>query len=243
MIPAYNEANRLPATIERIIAYSTESFARIAEVIIVDDGSRDLTNSVARSYSHRSALVRVVGYTENSGKGYAIRRGVMEASGDLVLITDADLSTPIEELPKLHSRVEAGDDVAIGSRALDRTTVKVSQGRLRQGMGITFNRIMRMISGIPFHDTQCGFKLLRRSAAREIFQKATVDRFAWDVEMLLLASRCGYKVSEVPVLWFNSDDSRVHIVRDSSRMLWDVVRIVRRVGRWEKPREDGRDER
>lgn len=235
VIPAYNEANRLPATIERIIAYSSVASNDVKEVIVVDDGSRDLTHSIARSFLTRSPKVRVVGYTQNSGKGYAIRRGVMEAAGDLVLITDADLSTPIEELAKLRAAIDDGYDVAIGSRALDQATVKVSQGRLRQGMGRTFNRILRSISGIPFHDTQCGFKLLRASAAKKIFLEASVDRFAWDVEMLLLASRFGYRVSEVAVLWFNSDDSRVHIVRDSSRMLLDVGRVVRRVGRWQEP--------
>jgi len=235
VIPSYNEANRLPATIERIIAYSSVESNDVREVIIVDDGSRDLTHSVARSLLSLSPKIRVIGYTQNSGKGYAIRRGVMEASGDLVLISDADLSTPIEELAKLRNAMAKGVEIAIGSRAVDRSTVKVSQGRLRQGMGITFNRIVRRISGIPFLDTQCGFKLLRTEAATKIFREATVDRFAWDVEMLLLASRFGFRVSEVPVLWYNSDDSRVHILRDSSRMLWDILRLVRRVGRWQDP--------
>ena len=235
VIPAFNEANRLPATIERIIAYSNDASNNVAEIIVVDDGSRDLTHSVARSFLATSEKLRVIGYTQNSGKGYAIRRGVMEANGDLVLITDADLSTPIEELSRLLPFTGSGHDVVIGSRALDRSSVKVAQGWLRQGMGITFNTLLRFLSGLPFRDTQCGFKLLEREAARKIFLEATVDRFAWDVEMLLLASKFGLRVAEVPVLWFNSDDSRVHIIRDSSRMLWDVWRIVRRVGRWKNP--------
>jgi len=235
VIPAYNEASRLPATIERIIAYSSDPENHVREVIIVDDGSRDLTHSIARSFRARSEKVRVVGYTENSGKGYAIRRGVMEASSDLVLISDADLSTPIEELEKLRVSLESGFDIAIGSRALDRSTVKISQGTIRQGMGMTFNLVLRAIGGIPFRDTQCGFKLLRKRTAKAIFLEATVDRFAWDVEMLLLASKLGYQVTEVPVLWFNSGDSRVRLVRDSSQMLWDIMRIVFRVGRWKQP--------
>jgi dolichyl-phosphate beta-glucosyltransferase len=229
VIPAFNEARRIPATIEKILS-SSASHPEIQEIIVVDDGSRDDTPSMVRRYSENDARVRLLSYWPNSGKGYAIRRGVMEARGDWILISDADLSTPIEEVSKLGAALSTAD-VAIGSRGVDESLVRVKQRWHRQQMGKVFNRLMRALTGLPHIDTQCGFKLLPRDVARDIFADATVDRFAFDVEMLLLAHQRGYRVAEVPVLWFNSPDSRVHLVRDSLQMLLDVLRLRLRLGK------------
>lgn len=229
VVPAYNEARRLPETLERIIEFAGRD-RTIFEVIIVDDGSRDETAAVVKAARPGIVPIRLIGYRANAGKGYAVRRGVMEATGEAILISDADLSTPIEELGKLlHSFEKA--DVVIGSRALELSDVKVKQTWHRQQMGRIFNSIMSSITGLPFKDTQCGFKLLARDVARRVFEQATVDRFAWDVEMLMIACRMGYTVEEVPVVWINSADSRVRLVRDSTRMLFDTLRMRARLGR------------
>lgn len=200
--------------------------------MLVDDGSRDGTAGVMRELGSGEAGVRAVSYTPNGGKGYAIRRGVLDsAPGRSVLVTDADLSTPIEDLDRLIPLLDR-NAVVIGSRALALSQIGVRQSRLRQWMGRAFNRIMRGITGLPFSDTQCGFKLFRHDAARAIFAEASVDRFAYDVEVLLIANKLGYRIAEVPVRWDNSPDSRVRIVRDSLRMLFDVLRIRMRHGRY-----------
>jgi len=241
VIPAYNEAQRLPATLRTLLDFAANHKGEIEEILVVDDGSSDETSAVARKVEKESPLVRLIHYRDNGGKGYAIRRGVVEARGDLILLSDADLSTPITELDRLRSRIDSAP-IVIGSRALDTSMVKVPQRWYRQQMGRIFNRIMRRLTGLPFGDTQCGFKLLRRDVAREIFPLATIDRFAWDVEMLMIADTRGYSVIEVPVLWFNSPDSRVHIIRDSARMLIDVIGIRRRLGRRKAPEADHRPE-
>lgn len=227
VIPAYNEAQRLPQTLDALIAYSKDH-PEISEIIVVDDGSRDGTAAVVGEVQKRAPLVKLVSYGPNAGKGYAIRRGVMKATCELLLLTDADLSTPIEELPKLTAALTRSD-IAIGSRAVDESLVRVPQNILRRQMGKTFNRLMRLLTGLPFLDTQCGFKLLRTAAGKAILADALVDRFAWDVEMLMLARRRGLTIAEVPVVWINAKGSRVRIVRDSLRMLIDVARIRKRI--------------
>lgn len=217
---------RLPSTLGRILDYARANQGCIEEIIVVDDGSRDDTSGVARRFATTGIPIRVIHYSENAGKGYAIRRGVLAAEAPLILLTDADLSTPIEELEKLRGAL-AGHDIVIGSRAIDESLVKKPQAWHRQQMGRIFNRLVRRITRIPFRDTQCGFKLLERDAARRIFQMAIIDRFAFDVEMIVLASKFGLRIAEVPVLWFNSPDSRVHMIRDSTRMLKDVIRVRR----------------
>lgn len=237
VIPAYNEAQRLPATLGTLLDYAAKHKGEIEEILVVDDGSTDQTPMVVRQLEKTSPLIRLIRYSRNGGKGYAIRRGVVEARGDLVLLSDADLSTPITELDRLRSHIDAVP-IVIGSRAVDTSTVRVSQRWYRQQMGIIFNRIMRALTGLSYGDTQCGFKLLRRDVAREIFREATVDRFAYDVEMLMIAEIHGYSVIEVSVLWFNSPDSRVHVLRDSARMLVDVIGIRARLGRRKMPETD-----
>ncbi len=230
IIPAYNEGHRLPDTLRKIDDFAPRSPRPIVEVIVVDDGSRDETPRVAAHVPTRVA-VRTVSYSRNSGKGYAIRRGLLEATGDLILISDADMSTPISELGKLLDALET-HDVAIGSRAVDRSLVKVPQAWYREQLGRMGNRMMRAITGMPFADTQCGFKLLPAERARAIFRLAVVDRFAWDVEFLLLAGIQGCTIVEVPVLWFDSPKSRVNVLRDPPRVLWDIVRLRLRHGKF-----------
>lgn len=229
VIPAYNESARLPETLRRIAEYAPRCPRPIVEVIVVDDGSRDGTAKVA-SRTPVALPVRTVSYSRNAGKGYAIRRGVIEAKGELVLISDADLSTPIDEVERLLAALE-GHDVAIGSR-IDRTLIKRRQAWLRERIGRVGNHVMRAITGMPFRDTQCGFKLLRADRAREIFRVAVVDRFAWDVELLLIAGLQGCTIAEVPVLWFNAEGSRVNVLRDPPKVLWDIVRLRLRYGRF-----------
>lgn len=227
VIPAYNESARLPDSIDQLRDFASE--ADILEVIIVDDGSTDQTAQIAESAAE-NPLFRLVTYGANAGKGYAVRRGILEARGETILVSDADLSTPLEELHTLRSALTEAD-VAIGSRAIQREKVRKAQPVYRQNMGKIFNALMKKITGLPFEDTQCGFKLMRGEVAREIARVATVDRFAWDVEFLMLACRNGHRVVEVPVLWYNSEESRVRIVRDSARMLLDLVRMRSRIGR------------
>lgn len=229
VMPAYNEARRLPETLAQLNSFAS-SDGRISELIIVDDGSRDDTAAVVNAARGGSLPIRLITYRSNAGKGYAVRRGVMTASGDTILITDADLSTPISEISSLLAALDHAD-VVIGSRALARSEVRVRQAWYRQKMGRTFNSLMAAITGLPFRDTQCGFKLLRTDAARRIFTQATVDRFAWDVEILMIACSMGYRVEEIPVVWINSPDSRVRILRDSSRMLFDTLRMRFRLGK------------
>ena len=200
------------------------------EVVVVDDGSADATAGIvehaAASLAPGPVTLRVLRNGVNRGKGYSIKHGVLLAEGAYVLVSDADFSTPIEELPRLLEPVVAGDcDLAIGSRGLSGARVEVHQPFWREGMGRIFNRIVRLLTGLPFSDTQCGFKVMRRDAVLRLFRTARIDRFAWDVEILYLAAKAGLEVREIPVLWRNAPGSKVRPVRDSLNMLRDVVRI------------------
>lgn len=223
VIPAFNEEARLPASLGAIAAYlSARASAPRVEILVVDDGSSDATAPRAEEAGRRHALaLRVLRLPVNRGKGAAVRAGCLEAGGRLVLVSDADFSTPVYEWEKLAA---AGAPVAIGSRALDEALVKEKQPFFRQAMGKLFNRLVRLVAVPGIRDTQCGFKLFSREAAREIFSRARVDRFAYDVEALLLARQLGYAIAEVPVLWFNSADSRVTLL-GGAQAYWDVLRI------------------
>lgn len=223
VIPAYNEESRLPASLGSIAAYlAARPAAPRIEVLVVDDGSADATGARAEEAARRHGLpLRVLRLSANRGKGAAVRAGCLEAAGALVLVSDADFSTPVYEWEKLAA---ARAPVAIGSRALDEALVKERQPLFRQAMGKLFNRLVRLVAVPGIRDTQCGFKLFTREAAREIFSRAKVDRFAYDVEALVLARKLGYAIAEVPVLWFNSADSRVTLF-GGAQAYWDVLRI------------------
>jgi len=223
VIPAYNEEKRLGDTLVRILSYMAEA-GHDHEVVVVDDGSRDGTAAVAESFSDRG--VRTLRVPSNRGKGHAVRHGVLQAGRSLVLFSDADLSTPIEELEKLAAPILAGRaQIALGSRAVAGSVIEVSQPFHRVAMGKTFNLLVRLIALPGFHDTQCGFKLFTREAAREVFRRQRLDGFGFDVEILAIARRLGFRIAEVPVRWIDSADTRVRLVRDSSDMLLDLFRI------------------
>jgi glycosyltransferase involved in cell wall biosynthesis len=224
IIPSYNEETRLPATLEKIAAYLKAS-GRAFEVIVVDDGSRDHTADVAASFGGRIPALRVVTNGTNRGKGFSVRHGMLEAAGEFVLFTDADLSSPIEEADKLLAALESGYDVAIGSRAIDRSLIEVHESRFREFAGIIFNKIVRIILRLPFVDTQCGFKAFRRERCRILFEQQRIERFGFDPELLYLARHHGLRSLEIPVRWAHSPATKVNMLRDSVQMFLDVFVI------------------
>jgi dolichyl-phosphate beta-glucosyltransferase len=223
IVPAYNEAARLGTSLRLIVDYVRPGGD--TEIIVVDDGSTDQTSTVARDSLRGEAFehARVIRYSENRGKGYAVRQGLLAARAPIAVFTDADLSTPISELPKIVAPIESGEcDLTFGSRALDRTLIDVRQPRLREIGGRAFNGLLRVATGLPFLDTQCGFKSFRMAACRPILEAAKVDRFGFDVELLYVAHRAGLRLREVPVRWRHCDGSKVSMARDSIRMLQEV---------------------
>jgi glycosyltransferase involved in cell wall biosynthesis len=223
VIPSYNEELRLPATLERIAAF-LPAVGLHTEILVVDDGSKDKTAEVAESFRHRFASLRVVSNGTNRGKGYSVRHGMLEARARSVLFTDADLSAPIEEAPKLLEALKTYD-VAIGSRALDRSLIAVHESRFREFAGIVFNTIVRVILRLPFVDTQCGFKAFRRENCTILFQQQRIERFGFDPELLYLARHHGLKTVEIPVRWAHSPATKVNMLRDSIQMFLDVFVI------------------
>lgn len=226
VIPAYDEEERLPATLNAILSYLRKKQDLDAEVLVVNDGSSDGTHSVAASFGKEDIPVRVLDNPGNRGKGYSVRHGMLEASGDWVLFTDADLSAPIKELDTLLWEARRQDaDVAIGSRAIDRSLIGVHQSAFRENAGRVFNLLMRLLTGLPFADTQCGFKLFSKEAAREVFSRQRIDRFGFDAEALFIARLKGFKCIEVPVRWDHVEGTKVSMFRDSLNMFLDLVRI------------------
>jgi glycosyltransferase involved in cell wall biosynthesis len=223
IIPAYNEESRLPATLERIAEYLQTS-EREAEVLVVDDGSKDGTAAVAEYFQIKIPSLRVVSNGVNRGKGHSVRHGMQEARGRIALFTDADLSAPIEEAGKLVDALE-NFDVAIGSRAMDRSLISVHESPFREFAGIIFNKIVRIILWLPFVDTQCGFKAFRCAPCNIIFEQQTIERFGFDPELLYLARHHGLRVVEIPVRWGHSPATKVSMVRDSIQMFIDVFTI------------------
>jgi dolichyl-phosphate beta-glucosyltransferase len=214
VIPAFNEERRLPSTLDTVLAWLAASDYADAEVLIVDDGSHDRTASLAEARVSTDARVRLLRNPGNRGKGYAVRHGMLEARGEWMLISDADLSAPITELPKLFQAAAVSKAaVAIGSRALDRSLIGVHQSRARELSGIFFNRMVRLVTGLPYADTQCGFKLYRRDAAREIFRRQILDGFGFDVEDLMIAKVLGIPAVEVPVRWNNVEGTKVSLMK------------------------------
>jgi dolichyl-phosphate beta-glucosyltransferase len=224
VIPAYNEEKRLPGSLDTILEYIGGRF-EFVEVIVVDDGSRDGTSECVRQYATTHAAVRLLQNPGNRGKGYAVRHGMLEAKGDWILFTDADLSAPISEIDRLFTAAtSAGADVAIGSRALDRSLIGVHQPASREYAGRVFNFVMRLITGLSFMDTQCGFKLYSSAAARRIFPKQQLDGFGFDVENMFIARLLGIKVVETPVRWNNVEGTKVSLMNGVDSFL-DPFRV------------------
>ena len=239
VIPAYNEETQLPRALESIGAYAaSKSFP--LEVLVVDDGSRDGTAAAATRLAETWPFVRLLRNPGNCGKGYSVRHGMLEAAGRVALFTDADLAAPIEEADRLLEALEASHDVAIGSRALRPELIAVHQSRMRETAGRIFNLLVRTFTKLPFRDTQCGFKLFRREAARAVFGRQQIDGFGFDVEVLYLARKFGYRVAEVPVRWSHDQDTKVRMFRASARMFADLWRIRRMdfEGKYNPLRED-----
>jgi len=223
VIPAYNEERRLPDTLRRVRAY-LESRRVAAEVLVVDDGSADRTAAVVEQCRAELPSLLLLSNGRNRGKGYSVRRGMLEARGRVVLFTDADLSAPIEEADKLLAVLDR-HEVAIGSRGLDRSLIKVHQSRFREFAGAIFNFLVRVVTGLDFVDTQCGFKAFRREPARIIFEQQRIVRFGFDPEILFLAQRHGLRAVEIPVRWAHDPQTRVNMVRDSLRMFGELLSI------------------
>ncbi len=224
IIPAYNEQDRLGATLEKVLAYAAAQRWR-SEVLVVNDGSRDATGDVAREFARRNPSVRLIENPGNRGKGYSVRNGALNASGDIVLFTDADLSTPIEEAGKLFAAIAGGADVAIGSRWLKSELQTERQPVYRQIVGRAFNLVLWAILRINYKDTQCGFKAFSGRAARTLFSLQKIDRWGFDPELLLLARKMGMKVAEVPVEWAHDHRSKIRVFRDGFRMLADLLAV------------------
>ncbi len=236
VIPAYNEESRLPDTLRALSDYLRGNFKEY-EIIVVDDGSSDGTSAVVGTMGRELHNLTLISYPSNAGKGHATRRGVSASKGDLVLTCDADMSTPIREYEKLLPFVRDDFDIAIGSRGLRDSDIAVRQPWYRERMGRMFNAFVRALVVGGIKDTQCGFKLFKGDIARSLFKGNIIDGFAFDVEILFLAKRKGYRIKEVPIRWLNSPNSRVKIISDSLKMFGELLRIRANwlCGRYNKP--------
>jgi glycosyltransferase involved in cell wall biosynthesis len=224
VIPAYNESERLAATLEKVLAY-VRAQQWDAEVIVVNDGSRDNTAQIVRTFAAKDRALRLVENPGNRGKGYSVRNGMLNARGRIVLFSDADLSSPIEETPKLLRALDAGADIAIGSRWLRAETQTQRQPFYRQIFGRVFNLLLRLTLGLQFKDTQCGFKAFKQPAVQAIFPLQKIERWGFDPEILFLARKFGFVVREIPVVWGHSGGTRINPLVDGSRMFLEMLRI------------------
>ncbi len=229
VIPAFNEAGRLPSTLQRIVEY-LENRGSSYEIIVVDDGSHDETSGLVDAMAEQNQHIRLISSASNRGKGAAVRRGMEAAKGEFRLFADADGATPIEELARLEAALDAGADLAIGSRALASRdqTYTVRAGRYRSTLGSLFNVLVQRLGVVGLSDTQCGFKLFRRTIARDLFSVSRVDGYAFDLELLYIAQQRGYRIAEVPVNWADQPGSKVRPWRDGIVMLREFVHVRRR---------------
>lgn len=223
VIPMYNEETRIGSTLEKALVY-LRSQKYTWEIIVVDDGSSDRSVSVAEKILE-GAAGRVLKNPENRGKGYSVKRGMLEAEGEYIIFSDADLSTPIEESEGFLAELKSRYDIVIGSRALKDSRIEVRQSQARELMGKTFNKLARLLAFRDIHDSQCGFKGFRRIAAHDLFSRQKIDGFSFDVEVLYLAQKSGYSILEKPVRWQHVEQSRVRLVSDPLKMFLDLVKI------------------
>lgn len=228
IIPAYNEEQHIGSTLESLVLY-LRSRGLSFELLVVDDGSDDRTFEIARDFTTKrdpKSQVWVYRNDRNRGKGYSVRRGMLEAQGSYTLMTDADLSSPIEEMRKLEREVIGGScDIAFGSRDLEGSQVEIHQPWIRETSGKIFNRLVRLFTGLPYQDTQCGFKLFKMSRCRSLFGQQSIEDFGFDVEILYIARKWGLSMKEVPVIWRHAAGSKVRFVPDAPAMFWDLFRI------------------
>ena len=224
VIPAYNESRRIEPTLKKVIAHIVKE-GWDAEVIIVNDGSRDNTAEIVRRYAATKPILRLIENPGNRGKGYSVRNGMLNARGDIMLFSDADLSAPIEEASKLWGAIAKGADVAIGSRWLQPELQTQPQSLHRQVFGRVFNLALRIALGLKFKDTQCGFKAFSRHAVDTIFPLQRIERWGFDPELIFLAEKKGCKAVEVPVRWAHEEGGSIHPVRDGLRMLLEVLKV------------------
>lgn len=221
VIPAYNEESRLPQTLQSILNFTSNRQEEF-EILVVDDGSKDKTSQVAREFNEKIVVLTL---ESNQGKGAAVRKGVLQASGDFIFFSDADLSTPINQFNKLFDSLQNSYDIAIGSRAVDYSSIKVHQPFYREFMGKSFNKIVQLwvLKGIK--DTQCGFKGFKKTAAKNVFSKSKIDGFGFDVEILFIARKLGLKIDEISVEWYNDEQSKINPIKDSLKMLIEILKI------------------
>ena len=224
VIPAYNESARLGATLEKVLGYIAQQNLD-AEVIVVNDGSRDNTADIVRGFSAKNPAVRLLENPGNRGKGYSVRNGMLNARGRILLFSDADLSSPIEEFSKLLEALNGGADIVIGSRWVNPKLQTQRQPLHRQLFGRVFNLLLRTTLGLQFHDTQCGFKAFKRRAAEAVFPQQRIERWGFDPEILFLARKMGFVVKEVPVVWGHSGGARINPVVDGARMFGEMLRV------------------
>jgi dolichyl-phosphate beta-glucosyltransferase len=227
VIPAYNESARIGKALTEVLRCVHERNWH-AEILVVNDGSTDSTAAVVDQFAQLHPQVRLLNNPQNRGKGFSVRHGVLHAVGEIVMFTDADLSAPMEEAERLFQALEEGADIAIGSRWLERNRQTLKQPLYRQLFGRCFNAITRLVMGLPFADTQCGFKAFRRPVAQTIFQLQRIERWGFDPELLFIALKRGYKVKEVPVTWGHDERSRLSYLKDGLKMLEEIAYI-----RWE----------
>src|SRR5215469_16036834 len=224
VIPAYNEGGRIEDALKSVTSCIAEQGWN-AEVLVVDDGSTDQTAQIVQRWMEHYSYLKLIQNPGNRGKGYSVRNGLLQAAGEIVMFTDADLSAPMEEAERLFAAIADGADVAIGSRWLDRTRQTIHQPLYRQFFGRCFNWITRRVMGLPFKDTQCGFKAFKRDAAQVIFRLQTIERWGFDPEILFIARKLKYTVQEVPVTWGHDERSRISYLKDGMKMLEDMARI------------------
>jgi glycosyltransferase involved in cell wall biosynthesis len=224
VIPAYNECARIEATLARVLD-CVESRHWDAEILLVDDGSSDSTTSIIQQWMTRYPRLHLIKNAGNRGKGYSVRNGLLQAAGDIVMFTDADLSAPMEEAELLFAAIDNGADVAIGSRWLDKQKQTIHQPIYRRFFGRCFNWVTRRVIGLPFKDTQCGFKAFKRDAAQVIFRLQTIERWGFDPEILFIARKLKFRIVEVPVTWGHDERSRISYLKDGMKMLEEMAEI------------------